>query len=90
MDRIGLDLHKRESQLCFLTETGEVIEQDTVSVKLSAWMGPGAGALDPVIEVRILEGQPQARSTICGSGLVVPSRCLIIVLQCGMLRRSPL
>ena len=41
MDRIGLDLHKRESQLCILTETGEVIEQDTVPVKLSAWMGPG-------------------------------------------------
>ncbi len=90
MDRIGLDLHKRESQLCILTETGEAIEQDTVPVKLSAWMGPGAGALDPVIEVRILEGQPQARSAICGSGFVVPSRCLIIVLQCGMLRRSPL
>ena len=90
MDRIGLDLHKRESQLCILTETGEAIEQDTVPVKLSAWMGPGAGALDPVIEVRILEGQPQARSTICGSGFVVPSRCLIIILQCGMLRRSPL
>ncbi len=41
MDRIGLDLHKRESQLCILTETGEAIEQDTVPVKLSAWMGPG-------------------------------------------------
>ena len=62
MDCVGLDLHKRESQLRILTETGEVIEQDTVPVKLSACMGPGARALDPVIEVRILEGQPQARS----------------------------
>ncbi len=27
MDNIGLDLHKRESQLCILTEEGEVIER---------------------------------------------------------------
>ena len=27
MDTIGLDLHKRESQLCVLTEEGEVIER---------------------------------------------------------------
>jgi len=27
MDTIGLDLHKRESQLCVLTEAGEVIER---------------------------------------------------------------
>jgi transposase len=27
MDTIGLDLHKRESQLCILTEDGELIEQ---------------------------------------------------------------
>jgi len=27
MDNIGLDLHKRESQLCILTEAGELIEQ---------------------------------------------------------------
>ena len=27
MDNIGLDLHQRESQLCILTEAGELIEQ---------------------------------------------------------------
>ena len=60
MDCVGLDLHKRESQLCILTETGEVIEQDTVPVKLSACMGPGAGALDHVIEVRSDEREGKA------------------------------
>ncbi len=27
MDNIGLDLHKRESQLCILTAEGEVVER---------------------------------------------------------------
>ena len=27
MDTIGLDLHKRESQLCTLTEAGEIVER---------------------------------------------------------------
>ena len=27
MDTIGLDLHKRESQLCILTEVGEILER---------------------------------------------------------------
>ena len=27
MDSIGIDLHKRESQLCILTEDGELIER---------------------------------------------------------------
>ena len=27
MDTIGLDLHKRESQLCILSETGEIEER---------------------------------------------------------------
>ncbi len=31
MDTIGLDLHKRESQLCVLTEAGEVIERRIVT-----------------------------------------------------------
>src|SRR5918996_3804049 len=31
MDTIGLDLHKRESQLCILTEDGEVIERRLVT-----------------------------------------------------------
>jgi transposase len=31
MDTIGLDLHKRESQLCVLTEEGEVIERRIVT-----------------------------------------------------------
>lgn len=31
MDNIGLDMHKRESQLCILTEDGEVIERRIVT-----------------------------------------------------------
>jgi hypothetical protein len=31
MEMIGLDLHKRESQLCVLTEAGEVIERRIVT-----------------------------------------------------------
>jgi len=31
MDTIGLDLHKRESQLCILTEEGEVVERRIVT-----------------------------------------------------------
>ena len=27
MDNIGLDLHKRESQLCMLTKEGEIVER---------------------------------------------------------------
>jgi hypothetical protein len=27
MDTIGLDLHQRESQLCIVTEAGEIIER---------------------------------------------------------------
>ena len=27
MDTIGLDLHKRESQLCIVTAAGELLEQ---------------------------------------------------------------
>lgn len=37
MDSIGLDLHKRESQLCFLTEAGDVLERRIVT---SAAAGP--------------------------------------------------
>ena len=31
MDTIGLDLHKRESQLCILTAEGELVEQRIVT-----------------------------------------------------------
>ena len=31
MDMIGLDLHKRESQLCILTEDGEILERRIVT-----------------------------------------------------------
>ena len=48
MDCIGLDLHKRESQLCILTETGEVIEQDTVPGQI----GPLGSALEPAVWLR--------------------------------------
>jgi transposase len=35
MDNIGLDLHKRESQLCILTEEGEVIERRIATTRES-------------------------------------------------------
>ena len=41
MDCIGLDLHKRESQLCILTEAGEVIEQDAVPGQIVRLEDPG-------------------------------------------------
>ena len=31
MDSIGIDLHKRESQLCTITEDGELVEQRIVT-----------------------------------------------------------
>lgn len=31
MDTIGLDLHKRESQLCIITEDGELIERRIIT-----------------------------------------------------------
>ena len=33
MDNIGLDLHQRESQLCLLTEEGEVLERRIVTTR---------------------------------------------------------
>ncbi len=41
MDCVGLDLHTRESQLCILTETGEVIEQDAVPGQIVRLEDPG-------------------------------------------------
>jgi hypothetical protein len=35
MESIGLDLHKHESQLCILTEAGEVVEQSLTRRPLS-------------------------------------------------------
>jgi transposase len=42
MDNIGLDLHKRESQLCILTAAGELIEQRiaTTRERFTAVLGP--------------------------------------------------
>ena len=34
MDTIGIDLHKRESQLCTITEDGELIEQRIVTSRV--------------------------------------------------------
>ena len=41
MDTIGLDLHKRESQLCVLTEAGEIVERRIVTSRerLTAVLG---------------------------------------------------
>jgi hypothetical protein len=46
MENIGLDLHQRESQLCILTEAGEVIERRsrTPPERLTAVLGPRAPA----------------------------------------------
>src|SRR5882724_5456581 len=42
IDNIGLDLHKRETQLCLLTEAGELIEQRiaTTRARFTAVLGP--------------------------------------------------
>ena len=41
MDNIGLDLHKRESQHCILTEEGEIVERriHTSRERFSAVLG---------------------------------------------------
>jgi hypothetical protein len=41
MDTIGLDLHKRESQLCILTADGELIERRiaTTRARVTAVLG---------------------------------------------------
>lgn len=46
MDHIGIDLHKRESQICILTETGEVLERtiQTTRDRLAAVLGSRARA----------------------------------------------
>lgn len=42
MDNIGLDLYQRESQLCILTDTGRLIEQQiaTTRERFTAALGP--------------------------------------------------
>jgi transposase len=46
MEHIGIDLHKRESQICILTEAGEVIERtiQTTRDRFGAVLGPRARA----------------------------------------------
>jgi transposase len=42
VDSIGIDLHKRESQLCMITEDGELVEQRIVTsrARFTAVLGP--------------------------------------------------
>ena len=47
MDNIGLDLHKRESQLCILTEDGEILERRLLTERERF--------------TAVLEGRPRAR-----------------------------
>jgi hypothetical protein len=49
MDTIGLDLHKRESQLCVLTEEGEIVERRIVTSRerFTAVLGGRAPARIP-------------------------------------------
>lgn len=46
MEHIGIDVHKKESQLCILTEAGEVIERRirTERERFAAVLGPRPGA----------------------------------------------
>jgi len=46
MDNIGLDLHKRESQVCVLTEAGEIMERRIVTsrARFTAVLGGRAPA----------------------------------------------
>jgi len=46
VDQIGIDVHKKESQLCILTEAGEVIERRirTERARFAAVLGPRAPA----------------------------------------------
>ena len=48
MEYVGIDLHKKESQICLLTETGEVIERRTRT--------------EPQRFAEVLGGRPRARA----------------------------
>jgi len=50
MDRIGIDVHKRESQICILAEGGEVVEQRIRT--------------DPARFAAVLGARPRARMLI--------------------------
>ena len=56
MDTIGLDLHKRETQLCTLTEDGELIEQRIHFLHNLITQPAG---------VQIFNGRHKTRSTKC-------------------------
>lgn len=49
MDTIGLDLHKRESQLCILTEDGEVTERRIITSRERFTAVLGAGQAGPCV-----------------------------------------
>ena len=40
MDHIGIDVHKKESQICILAEGGELIKQRTAHIRVPAVSGP--------------------------------------------------
>lgn len=50
MDTIGLDLHKRESQVCILTDDGEIIERRIVTSRerFTAVLGGRCPTSDPL------------------------------------------
>ena len=49
MDYVGIDLHKKESQICLLRETGEVIERRirTEPQRFAEVLGRPAAGPDP-------------------------------------------
>jgi transposase len=61
MDNIGLDLHKRESQLCILTEEGEVIERRIVTTRESVAAAVGRRAPSRILLEASTESEWVAR-----------------------------
>ena len=64
MDHIGIDLHKKESQICILAEGGELLEQ-RIRTRAAAMVERGA-----VDEARAALARPMSRSARKVMGLV--------------------
>ena len=63
MDTIGLDLHKRETQLCTLTEHGELIEH-VLALPPVAVHVPLAGSYSSALEPLLSKSSPAATRTM--------------------------
>ena len=55
MEHIGIDVHKKESQICILTEGGELIERRvrTLAERFGEVLGPRTCAFRSIVNTQI-------------------------------------